>query len=377
MSNAYDIVFLNEGKFQPITTGGDLFKINFFKYLSKKLRLKVISTTRNYDQETQLYQQYLASIGNSYDLELLPPYQFYSNLQYLESSIGDTPCLMFNDAINLNTIGTKLKRKLNVKIGYEAHNINYQLNTELQLAAKEITYEKTIETEALRLADYIFVRSQNDKNKLQSLATTYSDKIHIARSGIDDENIKNICHLQTNSHFTKKIGFIGHLNYQPNIQAVQYIIDRIAPQVYQYDKEIVFLIAGVGMNESQFKNIPNVRYLGYVSTVESFLQDIDLAICPLTEGSGTRLKIVDYLSRGIPTISTAKGIEGLENAIEECIILENDIDAYANRIKDFYNQDLASIQEQSKKSLEFIKTYRAWSVIIDDYYLPLKSLCHY
>lgn len=377
MNKAYDIVFLNEGKFQPITTGGDLFKINFFKYLSKKLRLKVISTTRNYDQETSLYQHYLTSIGNSYDIELLPPYQFYSDLQHLESRIGDASCVMFNDAINLNTIGAKLKQKLNVKIGYEAHNINYQLNTELQLGAKEITYEKIIETEALRLADYIFVRSQNDKNKLQLLAPAYSDKIHIARSGIDDDYIKNIYHLQTKSSFSKKIGFIGHLNYQPNILAVKYIIDHIAPEVYQYDKEIVFLIAGVGMDESQFKNIPNVRYVGYVPTVESFLQDIDLAICPLTEGSGTRLKIVDYLSRGIPTISTSKGIEGLENTIEECIIVENDIDAYANRIKGFYNQDLASIQEQSKKSLEFIRTYRAWSVIINDYYLPLKSLCHY
>ncbi|MBP6084694.1 glycosyltransferase family 4 protein [Candidatus Gracilibacteria bacterium] len=368
---------MNEGKFQPITTGGDLFKVNFFKYLSKKLRLKVISTTRNYDQEAPRYQQYLASIGNSYEIELLPPYQFYSNLQYLESSIGDTPCVMFNDAINMNTIGRKLKQKLNVKIGYEAHNINYHLNTELQLGAKEITYEKIIETEALILADYIFVRSQNDKNQLQLLATAYSDKIHIARSGIDDQYIKNIYHLQTKSSFNKKIGFIGHLNYQPNIQAVQYIIDRIAPQVYQYDKEIVFLIAGVGMDKSRFKNIPNVQYVGYVPTVEAFLQDVDLAICPLTEGSGTRLKIVDYLSRGIPTISTSKGIEGLEDTIEECIILENNIDAYANKIKSFYNQDFASIQERSKKSLEFIKRYRAWSVIINDYYLPLKSLCPY
>ena len=210
MSNAYDIVFLNEGKFQPITTGGDLFKVNFFKYLSKKLRLKVISTTRNYDQEAPRYQQYLASIGNSYEIELLPPYQFYSNLQYLESSIGDTPCVMFNDAINMNTIGRKLKQKLNVKIGYEAHNINYHLNTELQLGAKEITYEKIIETEALILADYIFVRSQNDKNQLQLLATAYSDKIHIARSGIDDQYIKNIYHLQTKSSFNKKIGFIQY-----------------------------------------------------------------------------------------------------------------------------------------------------------------------
>ena len=55
-----------------------------------------------------------------------------------------------------------------------------------------------------------------------------------------------------------------------------------------------------------------VKFLGYVEDLNDIFSKTTIALAPLFEGSGTRLKILDYLSAGIPTISTNLGVEGLK-----------------------------------------------------------------
>jgi glycosyltransferase involved in cell wall biosynthesis len=251
------------------------------------------------------------------------------------------------------------------------------LAKELNESDEQIKKMIYMESNLIFNSDLIFVRSEKDQDDLTFLSNINKEKILVGKSGIDDSILNNVYHLNKNKSFKKKIGFIGHLNYQPNIEAVHMIINDIAPRVKRFDPNIIFLIAGSGMEKFKTKNTSsNVKFLGRVSSLKKYFEDLDLALCPLIHGSGTRIKVLDYLCHGIPTITTDKGIEGLEIVIRESLIIENNISNYSDVIINIYkNQKFDLLIEYSKKGIEYIEKHRLWSKVILDYYTKMLKLC--
>lgn len=58
----------------------------------------------------------------------------------------------------------------------------------------------------------------------------------------------------------------------------------------------------------------NIRVTGPVEDVRPYFRAADVAINPMSEGSGINLKVLDYLAMGLPTVTTAFGIRGLDVA---------------------------------------------------------------
>lgn len=103
-------------------------------------------------------------------------------------------------------------------------------------------------------------------------------------------------------------------NYVPNLEGAAFIIEQLAPAFPQ----IVFGIAGgVGpmyRTEYPAREIPaNVRIYGFVE--RPMLLDLyaaaDLALNPMSQGSGTNIKMLDYMAAGLPILTTAKGARGI------------------------------------------------------------------
>ena len=79
-------------------------------------------------------------------------------------------------------------------------------------------------------------------------------------------------------------------------------------------EDAVFII--IGKNPPEWlKNIAlgkaNVMVLDYVSNIEDYIVSSDLCIVPICSGSGTRLKILEYMAAGKPIVSTVVGAEGI------------------------------------------------------------------
>lgn len=109
--------------------------------------------------------------------------------------------------------------------------------------------------------------------------------------------------------------FVGSYDYDPNEAAARTILDDIAPEF----PEIQFLL--VGRNPPEVPaDVSNVLAPGYVDDLPGTLAFADVALCPLPRGSGTKLKMLDYLAAGLPIVTTTVGAQGLpivdgENAL--------------------------------------------------------------
>lgn len=114
--------------------------------------------------------------------------------------------------------------------------------------------------------------------------------------------------------------FVGS-NYRPNAEAAQFIVRRLAPAL----PDMVFVLCGdVGDEGSLRVGLPpNVRLTGRVSVEEKlrYLHAADVAVNPMFSGSGTNIKMFDFMAAGLPVISTPIGARGICNSTRHGIVV--------------------------------------------------------
>lgn len=120
--------------------------------------------------------------------------------------------------------------------------------------------------------------------------------------------------------------FVGAFDYEPNRLAADAIADAIAPA----RPETEFLL--VGRNSPTYETA-NVYATGFVDDLGAYLQYADVALCPLTMGSGTKLKMLDYLAAGLPIVTTPTGTQGLSIADGEHAVVVDSLDEFPDEIR--------------------------------------------
>lgn len=96
--------------------------------------------------------------------------------------------------------------------------------------------------------------------------------------------------------------------HAPNVQAALFIAHELAPRV----PDVTFNILGSCLPEGRYpKNV--VRH-GLVSVEKKLelLQQANIALNPMSAGSGSNVKVFDYFAHGLPVLSTSIGMRGVE-----------------------------------------------------------------
>lgn len=108
-----------------------------------------------------------------------------------------------------------------------------------------------------------------------------------------------------------RLGYIGSFDHTPNLNAVKYFFNQIAPLLEKDKTPYEFYLAGKNDPEFVKKTFPKIIDLGQVKKTSDFYQKIDCLVTPIFSGSGSRIKILESLSFGVPVISSPIGAEGI------------------------------------------------------------------
>lgn len=181
------------------------------------------------------------------------------------------------------------------------------------------------ERECVSEASSLIACSEENKSRFQELYGVNEIQISVLPNGVDwgDELYTSRAQkYRERKHlpfaWAKLALFIGS-GHLPNKEAVRNIFS-MAPRV----ADVQFIIAGsvsTDLEIERLKRPANVHLAGSISesVKKELLAVADLAINPVSSGSGTNLKIVEYLAAGLPCVSTPFGMRGMDREMEQAV----------------------------------------------------------
>lgn len=194
------------------------------------------------------------------------------------------------------------------------------------------------ENQAIRRSHLTFVCSEGDKLYLKCFNP--SAKIEVLPNSVV------FPHLASERRLSNVMLFVGSYTYGPNVDAAEILIKNIFPKIREEIPSSELWLVGnrIELLSSYGKNIPGVRFIGFVESLEEIYRDTTIVCCPIRSGGGTRIKILEAAAYGLPVVSTTVGAEGLNFEDGKTIIIEDDDLKFAAAcIKLFRNRDYAEI----------------------------------
>jgi glycosyltransferase involved in cell wall biosynthesis len=214
---------------------------------------------------------------------------------------------------------------------YSFPNPNLKQRIYAKIAARR---DRENERQALLHATHILCCSARDQDLLVNEVPEIQDRISIIPNCINlREYVTFPNERQRNGTEIGRILFVGLMAFAPNVEAARLICEIIAPRTLGCN----FIIAG--KNPPKIHCSENVSFPGYVDDIKSVMADADICLAPLLSGSGTRIKILEYMAMGKPVIATSKGAEGIEYTDGLNIIIEDRIEKYPEIIRQLLDDE--------------------------------------
>ncbi|MGB3295826.1 MAG: glycosyltransferase family 4 protein [Phormidesmis sp.] len=262
-----------------------------------------------------------------------------------------------------------IKEITSCPIVLDQHNIEANLLTQTQPPSNTLgdRLRKTIQNRKLRFieqdfvrkADQVWVCSQEDADLLKEM---YDSQLHvrIVPNGIEQSFYAPVYAdphsllpaLDPNPH---TLFFAGTFSYPPNQTAAHILIDQILPKLQQHYANARLLLVGksptADMLEASHRN-KNVIVTGRVDDIRPYMAAASVAVVPLLQGGGTRLKVLEAFAARMPVVTTSKGIEGIEARDNYHVLIRDPVDDIVEAIDSLWsNQDMSAALTEAAISL--------------------------
>lgn len=323
----------------PANTGGRLGIARFHHYLGQLVPNHLVSTAGN---TRHSFSFTLHKLFPDKPVRYLPRYGLQKIIR-LAKETGSTHIICEHPYMAFTAVA--LSQKLGIPWYLHTHNIESQRFK--TLGKKWWFILAQYEKYAMQKANGIFFVTKEDAECAIKEFGISSNKCHVIPYGCDlaqvplaADNAKQLLAgtygLNTSVPW---LYFLGLLDYQPNAEAVSYILDEVKPRMDKAGIECEILLAGKGLSETLISKVnaaPNVHYLGFVPDLSDFLHACDIMLNPVITGGGIKTKAVEALAYNKIVVSSLSGAAGIEPSVcgnNLFISPDYDWDAFTGHIK--------------------------------------------
>jgi glycosyltransferase involved in cell wall biosynthesis len=186
---------------------------------------------------------------------------------------------------------------------------------------KMLSYEQSM----VRKFHHVIAVSEHDRRLMSEW--TDSARITVVPTGVDLHEYQPD---RSSRPVEPLVLFVGAMDWEPNIDAVEYFCREIWPLIQGKVPAARFRIVGRNpVRRVQRLASSSVEITGSVPSVVDHLRESAVVVVPLRVGGGTRLKIYEAMAAGKAVVSTSVGAEGLDVANGQDILLADDPGAFA------------------------------------------------
>jgi glycosyltransferase involved in cell wall biosynthesis len=222
------------------------------------------------------------------------------------------------------------------------------------LRGLKFDYEENFarEVKQLKRFDYVLVNSLTELAELRPHLE--ADKLllipHLLSEAPDIQKLPDY----EMRHMKYDLLFVGAA-YGPNVEGMQFFLRNIFPGVV---KQFPFIKLAVAGNICSVLEIPanfkeNIETLGFVDYLSDLYLSSKAVICPLLNGSGTKVKLQEAMSYGVPIVTTTVGASGLELKDGFNAYVRDGADEFMNAVIQIFQVD----GQAASFSHDLLKTY--------------------
>jgi glycosyltransferase involved in cell wall biosynthesis len=354
------ILWVKPGKLLPIDTGGKLRSYNILRHLIKThdvTYLSYYSGPRDDDYEREISHRLpgalpicgampvASGVGRYIDYSLrLPIATPYAVSRFASSRVRRIIAQLmaqghFDVAVcDFLASAASFPRKLTIPTVLFQHNVESVLwRRRVRFAAgsldriiTRIEYAKMARYEPAQVKRFhrVLAVSEKDRQAMSEMAAPL--RISVIPTGVD--LTEYFCEPESQMK-SPLVVFVGSMDWEPNVDGVEYFCRDIWPRVLETVPDAHFRI--VGRNPT-----PRVRKLacdsievtGTVPSTVKHLREAAVVVVPLRIGGGTRLKIYEGMAMGKATVSTSVGAEGLDVCHNHDILLADTPEQFAGHV---------------------------------------------
>lgn len=154
---------------------------------------------------------------------------------------------------------------------------------------------------------------------------------------------------------SQAVMFTGLLSWMENTVGLEWFLRHVWPLVIKQLPKAQLMVVGQ-MAKPEFvqmlRSAPNVNYLGYVADLTTVYRKTAVAIAPILTNCGVKVKIITYLSYGLPVVSTDIATWGLKSL--DGILTADTPQAYAKQLLSVLQDDHLR-QQLSRSAMKNIR----------------------
>jgi glycosyltransferase involved in cell wall biosynthesis len=224
----------------------------------------------------------------------------------------------------------------------------------------ELERVRRYEKACLAAFDSTSVVSAVDRQYLAVASPPDAGKLLVATLAVPQRD-----EIQANAT-AKEILFIGKVGTLPNLDACDFFISECLPKIRARHPEVTFRIVGPVEPEvarQLAEGHSGVIVTGAVPDLKPYIAAAFCGVAPMRKGAGIQTKILDYMSYGLPCVTTPVGYEGLRANVGEEVLVAQDADAIAASVLQLLEQrELA--RSIGLRGREYLGRYHSWNVCL-------------
>jgi glycosyltransferase involved in cell wall biosynthesis len=398
-SSSLRILWVKSGPLHPLDTGGkkrthsmlvELSKGHEVTYLSLKERRLALEPVEPEDgyAARKLWVPWRESGGRSlrFFAELLGNL-FFSSLPYalakyrsgeMESEIarlcaGEQFDLVVCDFLSPAVNFLRIRDRLGVPTVLFQHNVEAQIWKRLAAGKRNPVARWYFGLQAARMArwerrlsqifDGVIMVSPED-TELARKEYGLENVLGEVPAGVDTDYFQP---GRRNGGQEPTIGFLGSMDWMPNIEAVKWFADDIFPRLKDAIPGVRLMVIGrrpPASIRALASRDSRIEVTGTVDDVRPYLDRCDLLTVPLLSGGGTRIKIMEGLAAGLPVVATTVGAEGLGLVDGEHLLIADSAEEFAAAVREVIS-DQGLRQRLSASGRDLVLAEYGWARAAD------------
>jgi glycosyltransferase involved in cell wall biosynthesis len=162
---------------------------------------------------------------------------------------------------------------------------------------------------------------------------------------------------------SKNIIFIGNMRTIPNLDACRFMATEVLPLIRKHT-DVRFKIIGEAPSAAfdEFQRYEAVTMVGRVDSISKAADGAFASVCPMRFGAGVQNKVLEYMSLGIPCVTTSVGLEGIGATPSKEVVVADKPEDMANAVLQILKDPIFA-KNLSLAARNFVERQHTWPPI--------------